>query len=160
MHFAAASRCALTKFSYSSFGVFFSVFLVVFRICFLILIRIYLLYLCCSIGPSHSVWWSLFVWRFFVGLTVFSPWLFGDTHTHISTYMCVRVCACMCTVTLLLMMVQIYLFFSFIWNNEKSLIWYIGIITSVFYCIHSWHIKFYLLYIMLILCKVTLFFGI
>ena len=32
-------------------------FLVVFRICFLILIRIYLLYLCCLIGPSHSVWW-------------------------------------------------------------------------------------------------------
>ena len=26
MHFAAASRCALTKFSYSSFGVLFSVF--------------------------------------------------------------------------------------------------------------------------------------
>ena len=44
---------------------FFPSFLVVFRICFLILIRIYLLYLCCSIGPSHSVWWSLFVWRFF-----------------------------------------------------------------------------------------------
>ena len=43
---------------------FFRSFLVVFRICFLILIRIYLLYLCCSIGPSHSVWWSLFVWRF------------------------------------------------------------------------------------------------
>ena len=37
------------------------------------LIRIYLLYLCGLIGPSHSVWWSLFVWRFFVGLTVFSP---------------------------------------------------------------------------------------
>ena len=55
---------------------FFPSVLVVFRICFLILIRIYLLYLCCSIGPSHSVWWSLFVWRFFVGLTVFSPWLF------------------------------------------------------------------------------------
>ena len=38
---------------------FFPSFLVVFRICFLILICIYLLYLCCSIGPSHSVWWSL-----------------------------------------------------------------------------------------------------
>ena len=68
MHFAAGSRCALTKFSYSSFGVRFSSFLVVFRICFLILIRIYLLYLCCSIGSSHSVWWSLFVWRFFCRL--------------------------------------------------------------------------------------------
>ena len=44
---------------------FFPSFLVVFRICFLILIRIYLLYLCCSNGPSHSVWWSLFVWVFF-----------------------------------------------------------------------------------------------
>ena len=40
---------------------------------FSILIRIYLWHLCCLIGPSHSVWWSLFVWRFFVGLTVFSP---------------------------------------------------------------------------------------
>ena len=82
MHFAAASRCALTKFSYSSFGVHFPSSLVVFRICFLILIRIYLLYLCCSEGPWHSVWWSLFVWRFFVGLAVFSPWLFGDRRTH------------------------------------------------------------------------------
>ena len=61
---------------------FFPSFLVVFRICFLILIRIYLLYLCCSKGPSHSVWWSLFVRRFFVGLAVFSPWLFGDRWTH------------------------------------------------------------------------------
>ena len=43
---------------------------------------VYLLYLCCSKGPSHSVWWSLFVWRFFVGLTIFSPWLFGDRRTH------------------------------------------------------------------------------
>ena len=51
---------------------FFPSFLVVFRICFLILIRIYLWHLCCLIGPSHSVWWSLFVCRFFVGLTVFS----------------------------------------------------------------------------------------
>ena len=84
MYFAAASRCALTKFSYSSFGVLVSVFFfVVFRICFLILIRIYLLYLCCLIGPSHSVWWSLFVWRSFVGLTVFSPWLFGGRWTHL-----------------------------------------------------------------------------
>ena len=61
---------------------FFRSLLVVFRISFLILIRIYLLYLCFSIGPSHSVWWSLFVWRFFVGLTVFSLWLFGDRWTH------------------------------------------------------------------------------
>ena len=61
---------------------FFPSFLVVFRICFLILIRIYLLYLCCSKGPSHSVWWSLFVWRFFVGLAVFSPWLLRDRWTH------------------------------------------------------------------------------
>ena len=61
---------------------FFPSFLVVFRICFLILIRIYLWHLCCLIGPSHSVWWSLFVCRFFVGLTVFSLWLFGDRWTH------------------------------------------------------------------------------
>ena len=56
--------------------------LVVSRICFLILLHIYLLYLCCSAGPSHSVWWSLFVWRFFVGLVVFLPWLFGDRRIH------------------------------------------------------------------------------
>ena len=49
IHFAAASRCAFTKFSYSSFGVLFPSSLVVFRICFLILIRIYLLYLCCCL---------------------------------------------------------------------------------------------------------------
>ena len=61
---------------------FFPSFLVVFRICFSILIRIYLWHLCCLIGPSHSVWWSLFVCRFFVGLTVFSLWLFGDRWTH------------------------------------------------------------------------------
>ena len=72
MHFAAASRYALTKFSYSRLVYFFPSFLV-FRICFLILICIYLLYLCCSKGPCHSVWWPLFVWRFFVGLAVFSP---------------------------------------------------------------------------------------
>ena len=61
---------------------FFPSSLVVFRICFLILIRVYLLYLSCSKGPSHSVWWSLFVWRFFGGLAVFSLWLFGDRRTH------------------------------------------------------------------------------
>ena len=46
IHFAAASRCALTKFSYSSFGVLFSVFSCSVSNLFLILIHIYLLYLC------------------------------------------------------------------------------------------------------------------
>ena len=80
MYFAAALEVCIDEiFIFVVWCTFFPSFLVVFRICFLILIRIYLLYLCCLIGPSHSVWWSLFVWRFFVGLTVFSPWLFGDT---------------------------------------------------------------------------------
>ena len=46
---------ALTKFSYSSLMYFFPSSLVVSRICFLILICIYLLYLCYSKGRSHSV---------------------------------------------------------------------------------------------------------
>ena len=70
IHFAVASMCALTKFSYSSFGVLFFVFSCS-VICFLILIRIHLLYLCCSKGPSYRVWRSLFLWRFFVGLALF-----------------------------------------------------------------------------------------
>ena len=52
------------------------------RICFSILLHTYLLYLCRWEGPSHSVWWSLFVWCFFVGLVVLLPWLFGDRRTH------------------------------------------------------------------------------
>ena len=56
--------------------------LVVSGICFLILLHIYLLYLCCSEGPSHSVRWSLFEWVFFVGLVVYLTWLFGDRRTH------------------------------------------------------------------------------
>ena len=63
-------------------GYLFLTSLVVSRICFSILIHIYLLHLCCWEGPSQSVWWSLFVWRFFVGLVVFLPWLFGDRRTH------------------------------------------------------------------------------
>ena len=65
MHFAAASRCALTKFSYSSFGVRFSVFCSASNLflnsnTFLSLISLLL---------SHSVWWS----RSFEGLVVFLP---------------------------------------------------------------------------------------
>ena len=82
MHFAVASRCALTKFSCSLFGVLFSVFSCSVSNLFLNSNTYLSLYLCCSIGPSHSVWWSLFVWRFFVGLTVCSPWLFGNRWTH------------------------------------------------------------------------------
>ena len=42
MYFAAVSRCALTKISYSSFGVSISGFPVVHRICFLMIAHIYL----------------------------------------------------------------------------------------------------------------------
>ena len=63
IQFAAASRCALTKFSYSSFRVSFSVFscstsnLFLNSKTYLSLISLLL--------RSHSVWWSLFVWVFF-----------------------------------------------------------------------------------------------
>ena len=65
IQFTAASRYALTKFSYSLFGVLFLSSPVVFRICSSILIHIYLQYLCGLEGPSHCFWWSLFVWRIF-----------------------------------------------------------------------------------------------
>ena len=81
MHFAATSMCALTKFSYSSFGVLFSVLSCCVSYPFLNS-NMYLSLISLLFRRAHSVWWSLFVWRFFVGLAVFSPWLFDDRWTH------------------------------------------------------------------------------
>ena len=70
IHFDAASRCASTKFSYSSFGVPFSVFSCSASNLFLNSNAYLSLISLLSSGPSHSAWLSLFVWRFFVGLVV------------------------------------------------------------------------------------------
>ena len=63
-------------------GYLFPSSLVVSRIVFSILLHIYLLCLCCWEGPRHSVWWSLFVWRFFRRLShifAMSIWWSEDT---------------------------------------------------------------------------------
>ena len=73
MYFAAASQWALTKFSYSSFGVCISVFSCSASNLFLN-VNTYLSLISLLLRrASHSVWGSLFGWRSFVGSVVFFP---------------------------------------------------------------------------------------
>ena len=64
MHFATVSRCVLTKFSYSLFGVRIYVFCSASNLFLNANTYLSLISLLLS-RASHSAWWSLFVWRFF-----------------------------------------------------------------------------------------------
>ena len=76
MHSAAASKWALRKFSYSSFGVCVSVFSCSASNLFLC-VNAYLSLISLLLS-SHSVQWLLFGSLSFVGPVVFLPWQFGD----------------------------------------------------------------------------------
>ena len=93
MYSAVASKWALTKFSYSSFGV--CVFVCSCRASYLFLsANVYsspVVHRFCFYSslisqflsrPSHSVRWSLFGSHSFVGSVVFLPWQFGDRRTY------------------------------------------------------------------------------